>query len=268
MSKRMNTLFVAWQSPTDRSWFTVGELCSHFGRFRFDYTRGALQARDSGFRPFSAFPDLYVTYESDRLFPFFGNRLLSKGRREYDDFVRWVSNHERITDPVALLAASGGTRVTDSLELFPKPEKDDRGHYHIHFFARGLSYQPAAAARRAEELKSGDQLLIMKDVQNPSDNRALMLRTDGQYERDVYFMGYFPRYLAGDISPVLDEARFAPVKVLRVNMPPAPIQYRIMCCFQIHPPNGEEFFVGEEFKAIGSIDQLPRPRRQVSRRRD
>jgi hypothetical protein len=243
----MNELFVAWQSPTDRTWFTVGRLMSSAGRYRFEYTRGAELAQSSGFSAFSAFPDFFVSYESDRLFPFFGNRLLSPSRPEYADFVRWVSHHEVIHEPVLLLGQSGGTRMTDTLELFPKPEFDDRGHYHLHFFIHGLSHMPGSAAKRAEELQPGERLLVLKDVQNPSDPHALMLRTEGKSEQDIYFVGFFPRYLARDVSPVLEFAKWAPVQVLRVNRPPAPVQYRVLCCFQIHPPAGTRLFAGEEF---------------------
>lgn len=260
MPNSVNSLYVAWQSPTERSWFTVGKL-TYGPRYQFHYTRGAMAAQESGFEPFSAFPDLLVSYESERLFPFFGNRLLSRSRSEYRDFVRWVSHHETSDDPIVLLAQSGGTRMTDSLELFPKPQVDEHGHYHIHFFAHGLSHMPASAAKRAEELKEGDSLLVMKDIQNPSDARALMLRTDGQYERDVYFVGYFPRYLAADVSGVIEHTRFAPVRVLRVNPPPAPLQYRVMCCFELHPPDGARLFAGEEFMPMAA------PKRPTTRMR-
>jgi hypothetical protein len=243
----MNELFVAWQSPTDRTWFTVGSLASNAGRYRFEYTRGAELAQSSGFTAFSAFPDLFVSYESDRLFPFFANRLLSPNRPEYSEFVRWVSHHEVIHEPVLLLGQSGGTRMTDTLELFPKPELDDKGHYHLHFFIHGLSHMPGSAAKRAEELVPGERLLIMKDLQNSSDPHALMLRTEGKHDRDIYFLGFFPRYLARDLSPVLDSAKWAPVQVLRVNRAPAPVQYRVKCCFQIHLPAGPRLFTGEEF---------------------
>lgn len=265
MPEPINSLFVAWQSPTERTWYTVGRLSSHAGHFRFDYTKGARFAGHDGFQPFSAFPDLLVTYESERLFPFFGNRLLSQGRREYRDFVRWVSGHATSDDPIMLLAQSGGTRMTDSLELFPKPERDEKGHFHLHFFAHGLRHMPASAATRAEELKPGDQLLIMKDVQNPADPRALMLRTDGKYEQDVYFLGYIPRYLAADISPILERLGYAPVRVLRVNQPPAPIQYRVMCCYDFHAPEGVRLFESEEFSPINSSHRLPKRRRSTPR---
>jgi hypothetical protein len=261
----MNTLYVAWQSPIDRSWFTVGKLSSNGDKFRFEYTAGAEEAREKGFSPFSAFPDLLVSYESERLFPFFGNRLLSRSRREYSDFVQWVSGHEPSDDPVVLLARSGGTRMTDSLELFPKPELDEKGDFHLHFFVHGLSHMPVSAASRAERLQPGERLLILKDVQNSIDRRALMLRTEGDREQDIYYLGYFPRYLAREIAPVLEQTEYAPVHVLQVNPPPAPIQYRVLCCFQIHPPAAVRLFEGDEFMPL---TQTNRPWGRVQRLRE
>jgi hypothetical protein len=246
----MKTLYVAWQNPIERSWFTVGRLSSNGDNFRFDYTAGAEAARDSGFSPFAAFPDPFVSYESERLFPFFGNRLLSRSRREYSDFVKWVSAHEASNDPVALLAWSGGTRMTDSLELFPEPESDENGYFHLHFFVHGLSHMPASAASRAQQLGVGEKLLILRDVQNAVDRRALMLRTEGVYKQDIHFLGYFPRYLASEIAPVLEQAEFAPVQVLRVNPPPAPVQYRVLCCFKIRPSAAIRLFEGGEFMPL------------------
>lgn len=241
----MNTLFVAWRSPSEKSWFTVGRLSSQAGRFRFDYTHGAKEASGAGFQAFSAFPDLYVTYESERLFPFFANRLLSRSRREFDDFVRWVSPHDMEEDPIALLARSGGHRMTDSLELFPEAKKVN-GWYHLHFFAHGLSHMPVAGGHRAERLQRSERLLILKDVQNPFDKNALVLRTEERHDQDFFFMGFVPRYLAKDVSPVL-EVSSAKVRVIRVNPPPAPIQFRVLCCFKMRPPEGYQLFSGDEF---------------------
>lgn len=248
---------MAWQSPTERSWFTVGRLCSQDGRFRFDYTHGAENARKVGFRSFSAFPDLYVSYESERLFPFFANRLPSRTRREYKDFLRWVSPHEVEEDPVALLARSGGTRMTDSLELFPQPSWNN-GWYHLHFFVHGLSHMPAAAASRAEQLQESEQLLIMKDVQNRHDTSALVLRTEERYDQDFFFMGFVPRYLAQDVAPILERST-ASASVSRINLPPAPIQFRILCCFRIRPPAGHSLFQGEELLPINRDPSLSSP---------
>ena len=140
--------------------------------------------------------------------------------------------------------------MTDLLELFPEPELDENGQFHLHFFVHGLSHMPVSAANRAERLQAGDRLLILKDVQNPIDRQALMLRTEGDNDQDIYYLGYFPRYLAREIAPVLEQTTYAPVQVLQVNSPPAPIQYRVLCCFQMQPPTGVRLFEGGEFMPL------------------
>jgi hypothetical protein len=269
MPPAVTSLFVAWQSPApEGSWFTVGKLSSNEGRYRYEYTKGVESAAIAGFRPFAAFPDPFVTYESERLFPFFENRLLSKSRREYSEFVRWVSGHGDNVDPVLLLGQSGGHRMTDSLELFPKPERDERGFFHLHFFVHGLRHMPPSAALRAKELQRGDELLVVKDVQNPFDHLALMLRTPGTREQDIHFLGYVPRYLAAEIARWVEGSQFGPVRVLRTNPPPAPIQYRILCCLEFHPPDRERLFESEEFTpmSVGLRQARPALSRSLGKR--
>src|SRR5205085_7265532 len=176
--------------------------------YRFVYTRGVLEAQRSGnFQPLLAFPDLHVEYESDKLFPLFSNRLPSRTRPDYDSFVRWLSVPEHEDDPMALLARSGGQRVTDALEVFPCPEADVDGEYVVHFFVHGLSHMPQASAKRAERLKSGELLLLLHDFQNPRDPRALMLRTSEALPQDVFLLGYCPRYLLGDATELMKAYR-------------------------------------------------------------
>src|SRR5947209_6759948 len=119
-------LFLAWRDPETGSWYPVGRLQNLGDRYEFVYTRGALRAqRAAGFCPFPGFPDIGSAYESEELFPLFANRLLARGRAEYADFIEWMSVSESEADPVVLLARSGGQRATDTLEVFPCPERSD-----------------------------------------------------------------------------------------------------------------------------------------------
>ena len=64
----------------------------------------------------------------------------------------------------------------------------------------------------------------MQDIQNSSDEMALLLRTNDP----VTLVGYVPRYYSGEFTRLInlvgkDDAR---VTVERVN-PDAPVQYRI-----------------------------------------
>ena len=222
----MKTLFLAWQDPNSRTWFPVGKLTSEGGLYYFSYLRGAIQAKEQAdFQPLWSFPDLYHCYSSAELFPLFANRLLRPSRPDYKDFVQWLNIPEQRDDPIALLARSGGRRKTDSLEVFPCLERDEHGSYHMHFFAHGLRHFPEAIQQYVQSLKPETPLLVTHDVQNKFDSRALILRTE-----DLHFVGYCPRYLTQDFFELV--CRFpqrANFTVERVNPPPTPLQFRLLC---------------------------------------
>ncbi|MGG6294968.1 HIRAN domain-containing protein [Leptolyngbya sp. AN02str] len=222
----MKTLFLAWQDPTSRTWFPVGKLTHEGGLYQFSYLQGALEAREkSNFQPLWAFPEFYHTYSSVELFPLFANRLLRPSRPDYQDFVQWLNIPEQQDDPIALLARSGGRRKTDSFEVFPCPERDEQGNYHIHFFAHGLRYFPEAIQQYVQFLQPGTPLLVTHDLQNRFDSRALVLRTE-----DLHFVGYCPRYLTQDFFELICQfPQQVNVTVERVNPPPTPIQFRLLC---------------------------------------
>lgn len=220
----MKTLYLAWQDPKDRRWFPVGRLDYNDNLYRFVYTKGAKESPN--FIPFGQMQNLEDTYESTELFPLFANRLLSKTRPEYKDFLHWLNLQGNEDDPIALLARSAGIRGTDSLTVFPCPERDSDGKYHAHFFSHGIRHLPDAAIGVVGKLRPGTRLYLMPDPQNPHDSHALALRTNDP----VTIVGYCPRYLSEDFLRVLqvnglDEAQ---VTVEKVNRD-APIQLRLLC---------------------------------------
>lgn len=247
----MKKLFVAWQDATSRRWFTIGRLTSDGEKYSFVYTQGVNEAqRESAFQPLLAFPDLYVEYESDELFPLFTNRVLPRSRRDYAEFVKWLNVPEHEDDPIALLARSGGQRVTDTLEVFPCPESDGDGNYNIHFFAHGLRHLPSASIERAESLRPGEPLLLLHDFQNPRDPRALLMRTAETTPGDMHLMGYCPRYLVDDAFELLQRGQNSRITVERVNLPPAPMQFRLLCKMTMRLPDGFSPFSGPAYQPL------------------
>jgi hypothetical protein len=247
----MKTLFLAWQDPLSRRWFPVGRLDYSDGRYSFGYTMGAEQGQiEAGFQSLPSFPELYTRYVSEHLFPLFSNRLLPRSRPEYREYLQWLSLPESESDPVAVLARSGGSRVTDTLEIFPCPEKDEKGEYHVHFLVHGLRHMPSTSTDRALQLKSGEQLLAMRDFQNPKDPDAIALRTAESVERDMYLIGYCPRYLRADFLALLRSNAGLKITVERVNPPPAPVQLRVLCKSVMHWPEGFRPFSTDEYQPL------------------
>lgn len=245
----MDTLFLAWQDPKHRRWYTIGRLDRHNGMYTFLYTKGALDARESGFTPLVSFPNLERRYESKEIFPLFENRVLSRQRPEFKDFVQWLSIPEHDVDPVAILARTGGDK-SDTLEIFPMPERDD-DTYNVHFFVRGLRHQAPCSLERVRTLKPGERLRMLADFQNPHDLDAVALRTDEQEEQDMHLLGYVPRYLAGELRRVKDDILVdAVVRVARVNEPPAPVHFRILCSMKMRWPEEFEPFNEDVYQPI------------------
>jgi len=193
----MKTLFVAWKDTRSAGgWFPVGRLDADVAgeRYEFRYIQGALRAaKEGGFVPFDSFPDFQKEYLSGELFPFFANRVQNQNRPSFPEYLRRLDldKGEGIPfDPIEALAVSEGRRATDNLEIFPKVERTGTGVFAIKFFLHGLRYLNPASSSRILELKSGEDLSVSVELNNPATRFAIQLQT-----RDRMVIGYAPRYL-------------------------------------------------------------------------
>ena len=228
----MNTLFVAWQQPTSGEWIPVAKLERRDKYYCFSYTMGVYRAE--GFLPFSRMDKLTAVYASPTIFPLFANRLISKSRPEFKDYLRWLGLANMEDDPMAMLALTGGIRGTDSIELFQPPFIGENGEYQVEFFARSLSHLPKEAVSHLSMLSKGDRLYLMRDAQNSFDPNALALRTNNP----TFFVGYCPKYYTRDLGALLESsASQLTVTVKCVNLD-APLNMRLLCTLQAKAPLG------------------------------
>lgn len=241
----MKALFVAWRSGEEAEWGPVGRLEFDGKLYRFCYVRGARTL--SGFRPFPGMDDLEQVYESEELFPLFANRLLSKARREYDDFLRWGGfDPNNPPDPIAILGVTEGIRQTDAIEVFPCPIPDMEGCYLNKFFLHGIRWMGPAAIDRISRLNPEEVLFVEPDVQNLADPNAV-----GVFTPDGAKIGYVPRYFAHDVRKLLSGCGgdFIDLFVERVNLD-APLQHRVLCRIHACWPDGFEPCSGDAFAPI------------------
>ncbi|MEV4778615.1 HIRAN domain-containing protein [Burkholderia sp. LMU1-1-1.1] len=219
----MSTLFVAWQQPDSKEWIPVAKLEHNGGTYAFSYTQGIFRAKD--FRQFSGMQSVEAVYESPRLFPLFANRLISKSRPEFKDYLRWLGLSDMDEDPMAILALTGGIRGTDSIELFQPPAVSKQGQYYLEFFARSLSHLPLPAVERIGMLEKGERIYLMRDPQNEFDEQAVAMRTG----TPSWFLGYCPKYYAQDLGTLLGNPECdLQVTVKCVNLD-APSNMRLLC---------------------------------------
>jgi len=198
------------------------------------------------FKPFEKMDNLNKIYESEELFPLFKNRLLQKSRPEYKEYLEWLDIGNREMHPMEELALTGGVRATDSLQLFPIPV-DKNGYYEVKFFSHGIRYLATSYIDRANKLKEGDKLYIMKDIQNPHDSNALLLRTEDPPE----LMGYCPKNYVNDFNILIKENNpdNVEVEVVKNNLN-APSQLKLLCQFKTKWYKGFKPFSDEEFQTI------------------
>jgi hypothetical protein len=244
-------LFVAWQNPEKRGIRVVGRLskipAAGEPLYEFVYLEGAKRAqREYGFAPFPAFPTLETLYRSNRLFPFFTNRLLRSTRRDYPAYIEELGLTREDATPERILSRSGGRRVTDHVEIFAPPQHDpESGLDEMFFLLRGLRYMSAGTEERIANLTPGTRLFCMLDFENSHNPHALMLRTD-----DNYLLGYIPDYLADDVNLLRKQGAPLGVLVERVNPPPAPQGHRLLCRLQARWPAGYQPFKDELFQPL------------------
>ncbi len=238
----MTSLYIAWQDPQSRLWHTVGKLSHENNLYTFAYTRGASES--PRFKYLGRMLDLHKKYYSKELFPLFANRILNSSRPEYPAYVRWLAmNPDTENDPMQLLARSGGERATDELYVYAQPEINNQGEMELFFLSNGLRYLSPDSLKRIEQLKTGDQLALMRETENIHDRFALVLETDEQIK-----VGYCPHYLSRDLCQIMEKTTVQ-LTVERLNHD-APIQFRLLCKAVFTLPAGLALFSDAEYQPL------------------
>lgn len=222
------TLFLAWQAQdASRQWFPIGRLDADVAgsRYRFRYTAGAERAQKEGdFRLITEFPNLNQDYRADRLWSLFTNRVLTPRRPDFKVYLENLGLPEGTVDPVEILSVNGGSRMTDSYEVFPKIDKQPDGSFSCRFFLHGWRHVSGLVDARLESLLPGEELTIALELTNPVTGIAVQVQT-----RDYLVLGWAPRYLVPDLTLAVTEApNEYSATVVRVNPEPAPSRQRVL----------------------------------------
>lgn len=221
------SLFLAWQDKGNRrQWFPIGRLDADLERsaYRFRYTHGAKRAQSqAGFPLLVEFPQLERDYRAPRLFPLFRNRVINRRRPDLRDYLRTLDLTEG-ADPFEILSTSGGYRVTDAYEVFPKLVKGPDGSFKCRFFLHGWRHVNPGAQERLKVLTPGEELYVTLELTNPSTRLAVQIQTT-----DYHMIGWAPRYLVRDLARSMTKRpRDYAASVVRINPQPAPSKQRVL----------------------------------------
>lgn len=223
----VRTLYLAWRDKgRSGQWFPVGRLDADVNQplYRFRYIRGARRAQvEAGFPELLEFPNLEERYDSPRLFPLFQNRVINRARPDLADYLGCLDLDEG-ADPIEILSTSGGSRVTDAYEVFPKLEKDKDGSFICRFLLQGWRHVNETAQKRIKHLDAGEQLYVTLELTTPETSFAVQIQTV-----DYHMIGWAPRFVVNDLVEAMAESpgNYS-AKVVRVNPLPAPSKQRVL----------------------------------------
>ncbi len=215
-------LFLIWQNPGTRQFIRVGLLSELVdGRYVFEYTAD-VEAAD-GFHPLAQFPDVNRTYVSNALPAFFVNRLMSKKRQSYPDYLNAIGiDAPGLDTPMELLARTGGPRNTDTFHLVEDLVADEQGLVVSRFLASGVRHVDGATDALTR-IRPGEELELRSDADNPVNPRAqLVCAATGEA------LGYVPDWLLVDLDRLLDRAESYRVFAERVSPEEHP-HLRLLC---------------------------------------
>ena len=222
---REKTLFIAWQDRgVSRQWFPIGRLDVEDEKYRFRYIGGAKRAKnEAGFPLLLDFPWLEKKYLSSTLFSMFSNRVMRPSRPDFKTYLNSLALAED-TDPIDMLAVSGGHRITDSYEVFPQITKKPDGSFVCRFFLHGGKHISLAARERLDSLTPDEHLHLALELTNPLGERAVQIQTT-----DYHMIGWSPRYLAHDLSVALaGKQGTCSARVVKINPMPVPSEQRVL----------------------------------------
>lgn len=215
-------LFLIWQNPESRQFIRIGALSElSDGRYAFAYADDARAAAD--FYPLTQFPDLGRTYVSTRLPAFFVNRLMSRKRDSFPDYLRYLGIDSADLDtPMELLARTGGPRETDTFHLVDDFIADDDGVITSRFLASGVRYVDADGSRLAG-IEAGQRLKLRSEPDNPVNERAQLICV-GSGEP----VGYVPDWLLTDLEDL--QVRSSDLEIIAERVSPdAQPHLRLLC---------------------------------------
>lgn len=230
-SNVLRRILLIWQNPQSRKFVKVGQL-EEFrgGRFGFRYLPAVHDEPD--FTPLAQFPRPDEVYSTSSLPAFFANRVMSRRRETYSQYIGWLGLDAAADMPVEVLVRTGGPRATDTFHIVDDLQIARDGQVRSRFLASGIRYIHGAG-ERLRALRPERELQLRDEPDNPVNSRAVLLDADAG--RPV---GYVPDWLLDDLLALRSRASYLRVVAEQINYA-APPHLRLLCRLEAGTPTGE-----------------------------
>ncbi len=85
---------------------------------------------------------------------------------------------------------------------------------------------PKDSLKCIEGLSVGEKLFV-REIQDSGDKKLALVKNCNEAE-ETQIVGYFPGFLVEDLAEILNQGNLC-VSVEAINLPPAPLQFRLLC---------------------------------------
>lgn len=240
-------LLVLWQHPVSREIVPVGRFGRRGDDYCFSYTAAA--AAIAGFRPLPGLPDLRALHRSDQLPLIFGQRVVSRSRRDHDAYVGRLGLDPASATPWEQIVCSGGRREGDTLQFMEVPRVLD-GRARAMFFANGVRHIPrepltyGGVTRRVTVAERDAALAGLTQ----DDRVSVLLETGNAQDADSCLIlagptpvGWVPRALSSSVSELINAVGDVFLDVVRVGDPRGSAHLRLVLRLDAPVPDDFEF---------------------------
>ena len=214
----MNRFLVTWRSRVTQRTHPVGVLTAAPEDYRFEYLSDVGQIED--FRAFVNFPDLSREYRSNRLFPFFSQRVMDPRRSDYKAYIAALGLAENASQ-VDVLGRASGARKGDTVQVILEPRIAPDGGVDHTFLLSGVRHAPGNAPAAIDQLTSGARLTIREQPENRVNPQALLVCTT-----EDQVLGWVPDALLDFVHQVV--SGHYQLTASRVNGSEWPSQLRVV----------------------------------------
>lgn len=199
------SFLVTRQDPVSRRYERVGVLTELDDGWSFRYFSQV--AQDGSVRSLPGFPRLDRAAHSASLFPLFAQRVIS-GRRPDRSRVLSTLGLDESATAFEILAANGGRRQGDTIELIQLPVPHPGGGETLQFLVHGMRHRSADEQRAVDWLRVGDALRIVPEPQNRVDGDAYLVTT---------VLGDVLGWVPAPLTPLVSRATDVRARVAHAN---------------------------------------------------